>query len=155
MIDNMKESEQILQVIVVDPIWDNWQEVGWFIDEVEASQAMGPFVLAALSNAGGEFMDKYDTPLSEDDLAKLIRMPDDFIHVYPSTFSLCLDRPGLTYEDLLAECFCDADGNQVVFMDPDKSVIDLGDIAMVIRGFVHCWDRDVADAVINMWDQNF
>ena len=151
---NMKESEQILQVVVVDPIWDNWIEVGWFPDEVEASQALREYILFALTGNGCYFMDKYNTPLSEEDLEHMIRVPDDFIKVYPSTFNLCLDRPDLTYEDLLAECFCDADGNQTVFMDPDKSLVDLGDITMVIRGFVHCWDRDVADAIINMWDEN-
>lgn len=161
--ESYTKSRELYQVIVVDTDYDNWEEVGWFGSTEDASRYLRGYILnlfeMSLEMNDFRLVDKDNNILHKEDLNRLINMPDSFIVEYASTFNSCIDRPCISWEELLDECFCDSEGNQLVFFDEDadgEPAADYGygpdDCALTVRGFVHHWPEPIANMVIKFWD---
>lgn len=172
--------KKIYELILVDPIWDNWEHLGWVTDLKEAGAKLESYVIDkiqyALDNGakivyigkGRKKVDKdevdevvytkkgkkrgdppiidevvvapkkkkHEKFLTADEVEKVIKMPDDFIQEYTSTFCTCIDRPCITIEEMVDECL----PNYELVGDEDGNAYeDYGEGTLCVRGFVHEW----------------
>lgn len=166
------KTKTVYELILVDPVWDNWEHMGWVTDLKDAAPKFKNAVVEAITQAledGAKIVKKPfvedeieevvytrrgkkrgDPPiideivftpkkkkrekfLTADEVEKAIKMPDDFIQEYPSTFSMCIDRPYVTIEELVDECL------------PGWELAEPfdGESTLCIRGFIHEWPENV------------
>lgn len=147
------KTKNVYEVILVDPVWDNWEHLGFYEDLATASKALFPAIIQVLCDAamnglklvmddGIPFMPERDHPLSYEDWEDLfkrwINIPGDFLRVYPSTFCECIDRPYVSIEDIIEECF----PPEINMAEPYD-----GDEYLCIRGFIHEFLEKIVDGL--------
>lgn len=133
-------TKKIYELIFVDPVWDNWEHMGWVTDLKNAAPKFRGAVVGVLTEAmrDGAVIMKDGVPLTEDEVEEAVVMPDDFIQEYPSTFCMCIDRPYVTIEELVDECL---PGWEL------KEPYD-GECWLCIRGFVQELPANVVDGLM-------
>ncbi len=144
---------KVYELILVDTIWDNWEHLGWVTDLKEAGAKLESYVVDKIQYAldnGAKIIytgkgKKNGKPLTADEVEKVIKMPDDFIQEYTSTFCTCIDRPCITIEEMVEECL----PNYELVEDEDGSTYeDYGEDTLCVRGFVHEWPIGVVDRLM-------
>lgn len=145
--------KKIYELILVDAIWDNWEHLGWVTDLKEAGAKLESYVVDKIQYAldnGAKIIytgkgRKNSKPLTVDEVEKVIKMPDDFIQEYTSTYCTCIDRPCITIEEMVDECL----PNYELVGDENGSVYeDYGEGTLCVRGFVHEWPIGVVDRLM-------
>ena len=134
------KTKTVYELILVDPVWDNWEHMGWVTDLKDAAPKFKNAVVEAITQAlddGAVIVRKQDNDveLSKESVGDAVVMPDDFIEEYPSTFSMCIDRPYVTIEELVDECLPGWELAEP--FDGD------GENTLCIRGFIHEWPENV------------
>ena len=159
--------QKIYQVIVVDPVWDNWSELGWYKSVADINAAIRDVIIDLLIDAvqmeaarckGGpqglltdEAIEAGITAPFEnnrngwEEFFRKYANTDSFVSEYASTFSTAIDKPCLTYNDLVDEC-CEAP-------DGCGPIIQLSEIvgdesAISVRGFVHLMHPATIKAIL-------
>ena len=145
-----RKTKTIYQVIVVDPVWDNWEELGWFTDLKKAAPKLKDTVVGAIENAitsGAKIVrkDNHKRKMKTGDVEDAVVVPEDFIREYPSTFNVCIDRPYVSAEELVEECLPDWELAEEFLGD--------GESTMCVRGFVQEWPEEIVDALMEWVDE--
>ena len=144
------EFKKVYQVFIIDNVWDNIEEIGWYDLEI-ASLELRDSILFALQTGGEvDYFDKDGNKIEEEDLENYINVPKDFLKEYPSTFSSCIDRAYISFKELVDECFLDEKGEQQVFVKDDDSDACYCE-ALCVRGFVHTWEKEIVDKIVRMY----
>lgn len=144
--------KKVYQVFIIDNVYDNIEEIGWYDNLEEASLDLKDSILFALQTGGEiDYFDKDGNKIEEDDLENYINVPKDFLKEYPSTFSSCIDRAYISFKELVDECFLDENGDQQVFLKDDSDDCYYDYEALCVRGFVHIWGEDIVDKVVEMY----
>lgn len=135
--------KKIYELILVDPVWNNWEHMGWVTDLKDAAPKFRNVVVDALVEAindGVVIIREHDkkVQLAAESVEKAVVMPDNFIQEYVSTFCMCIDRPYITIEELVDECL------------PGWELEEMydGDCGLCIRGFIHEWPIGVVDRLM-------
>lgn len=133
-------TKKIYELIMIDPVWDNWEHMGWVTDLKNAAPKFKGVVVGVLTEAmrDGAVIMKDGVPLTEDEVEEAVVMPDDFIQEYASTFCSCIDRPYVSVDELVEECL------------PGWELAEeyYGDCGLCIRGFVHEWPASAVDSLM-------
>lgn len=140
-----RKTKTIYQVIVVDPVWDNREELGWFTDLKEAAPRLKEVVVQAIETAvtyGAKIVrkDNHKRKMKAEDVEDAVVIPEDFIQEYPGTFGVCIDRSYIPAEDLVEECLPDWELAEEYYGDGESTVC--------VRGFVQEWPEEIVDALM-------
>ena len=161
----MPNFKKIYEIITVDPVWDNWELEGYYdsLTSDRFKHDMKNWVVSNLalflecddiklmSTATGEIL-QYDADGCNYNwnkwLEENVEIPDNFITEYAGTFNMCIDRPCITYREVVEECLAGA-GVEV----SSESDYDPDDVAFSVRGFVMEWPEDAADSLLDWLDE--
>lgn len=145
--------KKIYELIVVDPVWDNWDHVGFVEDLKDASALLEDYVVGAIERAiengvdiiyDGNIGKKKGHKLEVDEVERAVKMPNDFIQEYASTFCMCIDRPYISLEELVEDCL---PGYTLEYGD-DAHYGEEPEETLCIRGFIHEWPVGVVDRLM-------
>lgn len=161
----MPNFKKIYEIITVDPTWDNWELEGYYdsLTSDRFKHDMKNWVVSNLalflecddiklvSTATGEIL-QYDADGSNYNWTKWleenVEIPDNFITEYAGTFNMCIDRPCITYREVVEECLAGAEVEV-----SSESDYDPDDVAFSVRGFVMEWPEDAADSLLDWLDE--
>lgn len=164
----MPNFKKIYEIITVDPTWDNWEQEGYY-DSLTSDRFkydMKNWVVSNLAlslecdtiklvdSVTGEILPygsdgrNYDYYEWNKWLEENVKIPDDFITEYAGAFNMCIDRPYITYREIVEECLAEA-GVEI----SSESTYDADDMAFSVRGFVMKWPEDVADSLLE-WEES-
>ena len=162
----MPNFKKIYEIITVDPTWDNWELEGYYdsLTSDRFKHDMKNWVVSNLalflecddiklmSTVTGEILGG-DDPADGSKynwskwLEENVKIPDNFITEYAGTFNMCIDRPCITYREIVEECLAGA-GVEV----SSASDYDPDDVAFSVRGFVMEWPEDTVDSLLD-WQE--
>ena len=142
-----QDLKRVYQIILVDPIWDIWEVMGFYDDlnsphlKKRLKDVIVQNLLLDLEGGNvkltGVDQENWGTWLEDN-----IEVPDNFIHEYAGTFSVCIDRPYISYQDIYDECFHNKEGVTL-----DSGDYDIEDNILSVRGFVMEWPKALIDAL--------
>ena len=160
----MPNFKKIYEIITVDPTWDNWELEGYYdsLTSDRFKHDMKNWVVSNLalflecndiklmSTATGEIL-QYDPDGCNYNwnkwLEENVEIPDNFITEYAGTFNMCIDRPCITYREIVEECLAGAEVEV-----SSESDCDPDDVAFSVRGFVMEWPEDTVDSLLDWQD---
>lgn len=159
--------KRIYEVVVVDPVWDNWEHEGYYDDlngtffkkemkKIICAVLATELVSSEINLVNRETGERVPKDNIDQWLEDQVEIPDDFLTEYASTFSYCIDRPDISYEEVLQECindFCMRRGDDAIYEWEMSGCYDPDECLLRIRGFVMNWPEKLVDNLIS-WEIN-
>lgn len=157
--------KRIYEVVVVDPVWDNWEHEGYYDDlngtffkkemkKIICAVLATELVSSEINLVNRETGERVLKDNIDQWLEDHVEIPNDFLTEYTSTFSYCIDRPDISYEEVLQECindFCMRRGDEVIYEWEMSGYHDSDECLLRIRGFVMSWPEKLANDLIS-WE---